>query len=315
MVRASSPKRELPKTIYGVTSEDVGDAQKVPLIRKSLERLRESGKQPVLRVVYQWSDSPTGGLQDLSEGIQQLRDVAFIMLEILDSESFRKCDVTCYTERSRELVTRLKDSVDIWEIGNEINERWLRKHPKAKDEATIRIESKEVSKKNDAAFEIIKNAGGRTALTFYYNDDGQRHCWTVRNDEMFLWIDTYVSRQIKEGLDYALISYYDDPSKDKGCRNDADEEPLRPNWINVFKSLDARFPNSFLGFGECGRNKNNKQEYIVHYYKDIARQNIHPRFIGGYFWWFFDKDMVPPDRKVNGVYLLEVLRTAIAGSP
>lgn len=158
---ASAPMRELPKSLYGVTSEHVADARKVPLIRKSLERLRESGKQPVLRVVYQWSDTPTGGLQELCEGIRQLRDVAFIMLEILDSQSFRKCDVSCYEERSRELVTRLRDSVDIWEIGNEINESWLRRHPKARDEATIRRESEEVSKNSTPPLDLLRTPAGR----------------------------------------------------------------------------------------------------------------------------------------------------------
>lgn len=237
------------------------------------------------------------------------------MVEILDSDSVKKCDVTCYKERTLQLVKKLGDAVDIWEIGNEINESWLRRHPKAADEATIRAESLEVSSKIDAAFEVIEAAGGRTTLTFYYNDDGQRHCWTFQNDEMFRWVDVYASQQIKAGLDYALISYYDDPSEDDGCRNNADEEPLRPNWSVVFNSLHARFPSSFVGFGECGRKKDKKQEYINYYYRDLPRQNIHPKFIGGYFWWFFDKDMVPFDRKVRGVRLLDVLRTAVSASP
>lgn len=309
-------RRELPKILYGITSESVADRKQVPKLRKSLEVLRESGKQPILRAVYQWSGSATKGLEDYCAGVNALKDVAYIMVEIIDSSSMSKCDVDCYRERTRQLVKRLGDSVDIWEIGNEINENWLREHKDARDKETVDRESLNVLKKLDAAAREVSNIKGRTALTLYFNDDGRRHCWTLAQDEMFQWVDRYLSSPYKSDLNYVLISYYDDPSKDDGCRNNDDEEKLQPDWPKVFSDLDSKFNGPSVGFGECGtKDKKLKTEYIHHYYSDINQQSIHAKFMGGYFWWFFDKDMVPFDRKVNGVNLLQVLKTTINKQP
>jgi hypothetical protein len=50
------------------------------------------------------------------------------------------------------------------------------------------------------------------------------------------------------------------------------------------------FPNSKIGFGECGTTTANKAAYISRYYK----MNITtPNYVGGYFWWYFKQDCVP----------------------
>jgi hypothetical protein len=89
---------------------------------------------------------------------------------------------------------------------------------------------------------------------------------------------------MKNGLDYVLVSYYEDD-----CNN------YQPNWQQVFDSLHVIFPNAKLGIGECGTtNANRKAEYITRYYT----MNITtPNYIGGYFWWYYRQDCVPWNTK------------------
>ena len=129
------------------------------------------------------------------------------------------------------------------------------------------------------ATEIQQCAGRspqKTALTLYYN----QNCWEKADHEMFAWTAANVPDRMKAGLDYVLISYYED-----------DCNGLQPDWNTVFNRLATMFPNSKVGIGECGTTKAaSKATYIDRYY----RMNVTaPRFIGGYFWWYFKQDMVP----------------------
>jgi hypothetical protein len=122
----------------------------------------------------------------------------------------------------------------------------------------------------------VKGAGKKAALTLYYNED----CWANSSNEMFTWANKNVPANMKSGLDYVLISYYEDD-----CNN------LQPNWPTVFSKLAAMFPNSKIGFGETGTNKaGSKASYITRYYNMTINQ---PNYIGGYFWWYGWQDLVP----------------------
>jgi hypothetical protein len=59
----------------------------------------------------------------------------------------------------------------------------------------------------------------------------------------------------------------------------------------VFAKLAAIFPSARLGFGECGTvDPKKKADYVTRYYTlEIAE----PRFVGGFFWWYYRQDMVP----------------------
>jgi hypothetical protein len=164
---------------------------------------------------------------------------------------------------------------------------------------------------NICCFQVVKSAGGKTALTLYYNDDGKgRHCWSHTQDEMFAWVHLYIPQDMKNCLDYVLISFYeDDPKGD--CKNTlpdcgvegsrANKEKLAPDWIKDFIKLADMFPNAKIGFGECGTDdKNKKKEQLVRYYQTVRQdlqqglpETYKSRFIGGYFWWYFKDDMIP----------------------
>jgi hypothetical protein len=173
----------------------------------------------------------------------------------------------------------------------------------------------------------VRDAGGKTALTLYLNDDGKgNHCWKFRQEEMFTWVEKYVTDDLKNGLDYVLVSFYEeDPNND--CRNEPsidgedkdfpteqmkrwEGRPLDPDWVTVFSKLAHTFPKAQVGFGECGTELDNKKrEHIVKYYRsvdDYLRTNLpgeyRRRYIGGYFWWYFRDDMIPKNKKLWGFF-------------
>ena len=201
------------------------------------------------------------------------------MGEILDSFYVKDISTEHYTARTEEYLNALGSPVDIWEIGNEMNGEWLGDTPS-------------VVAKMNAAYEVIKGKNKTAALTLYYNEG----CWEKKSNEMFTWARKNVSADMKQGLDYVFISYYEDDCND-----------LQPDWPQVFKELADLFPKSKIGFGEVGtKYAKRKKAYINRYYN--LKIN-HPNFVGGYFWWYFSQDMVPSSRP-----LLNTLNTAIIKS-
>jgi hypothetical protein len=168
-----------------------------------------------------------------------------------------------YTARTNQFLDALSDDVDIWEIGNEINGEWLG-------------DSAEVSAKILAAYRAVHARGRPTALTLFYN----QHCYMQADHEMFNWVAAHVDDELKSGLDYVLISFYED-----NCQAPS------PDWNDVFARLAKLFPRSKLGFGECGTtNTANKAAYVERYY---GLKVDEPSYVGGYFWWYFRQDMLP----------------------
>lgn len=193
----------------------------------------------------------------------RIHAVANTMGEILDSAYVAQYSVAEYKARTQEYIDRFGKDVDIWEIGNEVNGEWLG-------------DQSAVVQKITGAYDLVKRAGGRTALTLYYN----KTCYDRAGNEMFAWTSRNIPAAIKNGVDYVLVSYYEDD-----CPG-----PL-PNWQSVFAQLGEVFPNAKLGIGECGTTrKKYKADYIRRYYLMAID---HPRYVGGHFWWYFNEDMVP----------------------
>jgi hypothetical protein len=215
-----------------------------------------------------------------ARAVHQIHAVSGVMGEVLDSINVGSFSLEDYSARTNEYLDALGDDVDIWEVGNEINGEWLG-------------ESEQVSGKLVAAFDAVKERGKQTALTLYYN----QHCFSRADHEMFAWTQKFVPEAMKSGLDYVLISYYPDDCKGP-----------EPDWNGVFARLARMFPNSKVGFGECGTtDEAHKAQYIERYYG--LKVNV-PAYVGGYFWWYFRQDMLPYTAP-----LWSVLNDAIVKSP
>ena len=246
--------------LYGITL----DALSLSSIDAVTEAIRALPVKPTARVVIDADTRPSDFIPLLS----RLHDVAYIMLCPCDSEDMKRYKtVEAYTSRFADCVRYLAPHVDIWEIGNEINgEGWLG--------GTHAFNAR----KAYAAWAYLNGRGFATALTAYMFKPGDQSM------TMEAWLTTYVPADMKDAIDYVLISYYDED-------NDGEHD----DWNAVFENLYTLFPHSFFGFGECGfasphraGNAFNKQAaayYLMAPYND--------RYVGGYFWWYWQEDCVP----------------------
>jgi hypothetical protein len=259
---------QVPVPIYGITVDNIRD---LPEIVSSVGALQ---KKPTTRIVFNEQASAS----QYVEAVAQLKKVSFIMGEILDSFPMHKCSVNSYMGRTHDYLDMLGDKIDIWEVGNEINGDWLGN-------------TADVVAKMIGAYDIVKNAGKTTELTLYYN----QACAKNSANEMFTWVQANLPSRMMTGLDYVLVSYYEDDCKG-----------LQPDWSAVYQRLAAMFPNSKVGFGECGtKYKDRKEQYIRRYY---GLKIDAPRYVGGYFWWYYKQDMVPKTKP-----LWDVINMAMGG--
>ncbi|MBZ5595161.1 MAG: hypothetical protein LAP39_23190 [Acidobacteriia bacterium] len=259
---------QVPDPLYGLTIDNTKDLQDIVASVGGLRR------KPTTRIVF---DEKVPASQYV-DAVIQLKKVSYIMGEILDSFPMRKYSVSDYIGRTHDYLDMLGDKVDIWEIGNEINGDWLGN-------------TSDVVAKMTGTYDIIKNAGKTTELTLYYNQG----CAKKPSNEMFTWVQANIPSRMMTGLDYVLVSYYEDDCKG-----------LQPDWPTIYQRLAVMFPNSKLGFGECGtKYKARKEQYVKRYY---GLKIDAPRYVGGYFWWYYKQDMVPKTKP-----LWDVINTAMSG--
>jgi hypothetical protein len=101
-------------------------------------------------------------------------------------------------------------------------------------------------------------------------------------------VEENLPARMRDGLDFILVSYYEDD-----CNN------LKPNWPSVFDGVSTLFPNAQMAMGEIGTTRSNKKQRMIQDYYGMAID--HPRFIGGYFWWYFRQDMTPQTKPLWAV--------------
>ncbi|WP_104656453.1 hypothetical protein [Ralstonia insidiosa] len=245
-----------PAPLYGVTVDAVDN---VPAVVDALSHL---SRTPTVRIVFdEGMDAP-----DYAAPVAAIRRAAYVMGELVDSSTLKQTTVQQMRERAITYFDVLGRNVDIWEIGNEINGEWTGS-------------TRDIIDKTQVAYDAIKQRGGRTALTLYYNEG----CTETPSRAMFDWAERNLPPGLRNGVDYVFISFYEDDCK-----------ITPPDWSAVFERLGHLFPQAMLGFGEVGtRHAAGKGALIARYY---GLSIAHPRFVGGYFWWYFRQDMVPRTR-------------------
>ncbi|CAN7554377.1 hypothetical protein LJR230_003870 [Trinickia sp. LjRoot230] len=273
---ATAQVEPLKNPVYGVTLDDL---TKIDAIVNSLSNLPY---RPTVRVVFDVGTPAS----DYYAPLLRLHAVANVMGEVMDSYYF-PTTLTGYKARTQELVSTLKNTVDVWEIANEINGEWLRNHPSGST-SVVNSEETQIGQMVEAANTIVKSAGGKTAITLYYNDDSKgTNCWERPQDYWKTWPTSFLSSTVRQGADYALFSYY--PYQD--CPG------LSPSWKNDFAALETIFPNAKVGFGEIGTSDmaapSSVQKSLITTYYPMVNSMADPRFIGGFFWWYYAEEMIP----------------------
>ena len=253
----TSPSRML----YGLTIDDSWEGtRKLADIVEALQRLPA---RPTVRIVMSEDRSPQS-YRDLFKAIHRVAD---IMAQPVDSSSMQSYSTERYQQRFAESYQYLSHYVAIWEVGNEINgQEWIQEDPRL------------TAAKVTSAYRYIKDKHAVAALVPYYFPPG-RSTLSMKD-----WLQTYLPEDLRQGVDYVLISYYED-----------DNNGYQPNWRQVFAELETLFSRAKLGIGECGTPSEHtpmarKLQLFRHYY---AMPRYTPRYVGGYFWWYWAHDGVP----------------------
>lgn len=174
-----------------------------------------------------------------------------------------------------------------------------------------------------------KTQEAATALTLYFYTKENRHCWPeelVDRDcnkfnvqgqdfEMMKWLGDNL--QTDPAIDfkptYVLLSVYEDDCRDDDC-NDIDLSASK--WLSLFEQIQRAFPDAQVGFGEVGTHCTEcdgseldrgdddcvdlQRANVRKHYGDLQREitelikssGSKVNYVGGYFYWFFDTDMV-----------------------
>lgn len=262
---------EIPAPLYGVTVDSTRD------LPATVAALKKLSRKVTVRIVFDRGMHPA----DYREAVEQIHEVAYILGQPADSSYVEHYTLDQYKALFTEYLTAFADEVDLWEVGNEVNGKWLGSPA-------------EVSAKVSAAYDIVAAAGKKTVLTLMYNEglgcaNSPPDCAESGQYEMYTWVQTHVPERMKHGVDYVLFSYYPANSPD-----------FRPDWKHEFAKIGGIFPHAKLGFGELGIEGSDagKAALIDEYY---PMSIDHPRYIKGFFWWYFRQDMVPYTKPLWGV--------------
>jgi hypothetical protein len=283
---SSHAQRHVPEPVHGVTVDDTNDIRNGVFLAKLLDSMQHLSVKPTVRIVYSPSSKDERPIPATSylEATRKIRNVGYVFAQPVDSY-YMKCFTPAeHLARFKDYVTALGPSVDIWEVGNEINGEWLYGSTKGcSPQASVNSTSQaDVVTKMTEAFDYLKSQGKVTALTLYYD---RSNAWFSSN-EMFRWTKANVPARMKTGMDYVLVSYYE-----------LDNRGYKPDWQNVASQLATIFPNSKLGISEFGWSNTKAPDTVI---KDIVTRYyaVHPQvrnWVGGGFYWEFAIDMVPFD--------------------
>lgn len=232
--------------IYGLTLDDVSD---YPAI---VEMLQSLPRRISVRIVIDPDTTP----DDYRDAVTAISQHADIMMCVVDSTEVKKHTPDSYREKVVAFYVAFHDHVAVWEVANEINgdpdpeDNWVGENAWEKVAPALRY---------------VKSCGGKTAVTNYLEPTESMFRWDLKN----------IAFQDGELIDVVLVSYYR-----------ADNDEWEPDWQAVIDHLGMIFPNAELGVGECGDDRSDKQalsEFQFYYEKFPA---IHPRFIGGFYFWY-----------------------------
>lgn len=357
--------REVPDFIWGLTAtnvEHVGDmTAALTDLRTAFPQLAPGELPPIMvRVVFDPSKNAAeyqDSLKHYQDAVAAISQHAYVLGTIADSYDWYPyvtpaSDASAsgqnnYRRRTEQLVRAMGDCVQVWEVGNEVNGEWTgwkdgntsgdrnkRAAMRVKIGGHITEAFNAVRAYNDT---VAPASRKRTALTLLYNSDGPtgsgRTCYDKPEYEMRSWAQSYVGSEVRTGVDYVLLSYYENKGDCFGLRQDA------ATFVANFRALaePGMFPHAKFGFGEVGykatcpkkaEDREQKREceagkpscrpeemcigqkaYILKYYQRLngeiraALAGQRPEdgrpldFVGGYFYWYFIQDMTGKNRE------------------
>jgi hypothetical protein len=258
--------------LYGVTLDRVSKPARIAAALAALPR------RATVRVYFE-AHRPASAY---ASALAQLDAAGDVMGELLDSSDERSISTEAFQARVREYVAALSGSVDVWEVGNEVNGNWTGPY-------------ETVASKLAEGYREIAGSGARTALTLYENAFGPEHCGDGASElTPVQFTERYVPADVAAGLDYVLLSYY--PTQCGGVMPGAAEVGQE------LERLHALYPRALLGFGEVGLPRpasartRAQAEAIMRWAYGLNPRL--PYYVGGYFWWYGWQDVLKPKARL-----------------
>jgi len=250
--------------LYGVTIDRIVHIATIVAAEKVLP------ERPTTRVYFGVSEPASY----YTSAVSQLHAVSRVMGELLDSSDATSITPSAFQSRVESYLSTLTSTVDIWEIGNEVNGDWTGSY--ATGEAKI-----------EEAYSDVAATGAKTALTLYANEYASDHCGDGTAElTPVQYSEKYIPPAVRDGLSYVLESYY--PTQ---CEN---TYPTSAQVASEMQQLHALYPNALLGFGEVGLPKPVKSRTLATAEKVMSwayslKPGL-PYYVGGYFWWYARQD-------------------------
>lgn len=274
------PRQTPAESVRGVTLESV---QHLDAIEQALAR---HSFRPTARIVFQRGAGPAR----YARAVRRLHDDADLMGEVLDSTAVRRTSVREYRSRTRAFVRRFGSRLDFYEIGNELNGEWLGR-------------PRTINAKVAAAYDVVEREhareGLRSVITLNYWPS--KDCY-AQDWEATLPFARRMPARVRHGVDVVLLSFYE-----TACSPRA--HPSVGQLGSSLRALTRIFSAAEVGIGELGAQGRAdglprdptlaEKERIARRYigmHDQLRADVGPRYLGGYFWWYYATDAVPWDR-------------------
>ena len=260
---ASPPTPAAP--LYGVTIDRLAGIDSVVAAERSLP------ERPITRVYFAASEPASY----YGSAVPLLHSVGQVMGELLDSSDAASISTSAFQSHVESYLHVLGSSVDLWEVGNEVNGNWT--GPYAAGAAKL-----------TEAYDDVAGTGGRTALTLYANEYGPDHCGDGTAElTPVQYSERYVPSAVRHGLTDVFESYY--PTQ---C---GDTYPTDARVGAELRRLHSLYPDAHLGFGEVGL------PHAVTRRTLATGQSVMdwaygldpglPCYVGGYFWWYASEDV------------------------
>jgi hypothetical protein len=259
---ASTPASSPP--LYGVTIDRVKEISTVVAAEKALP------ERPTTRVYFDVSEPASY----YASAVPLLHTVSRVMGELLDSSDATKISTAAFQSRVEDYLTTLGSSVDLWEIGNEVNGNWTGSYATG-------------AAKIEEAYRDVTKAGGKATLTLYANEYGPDHCGDGAAElTPVQYSQRYVPKAVRDGLTDVFESYY--PTE---CGSSF---PTDAQVASEMRSLHSLYPHAHLGFGEVGLPHQvgprtlASGEAVMRWAYGLDPGL--PYYVGGYFWWYAFED-------------------------
>jgi hypothetical protein len=259
---ASTPSPAAP--LYGVTIDRIAGIDSVVAAERSLP------ERPTTRIYFDVSEPASY----YARTVPLLHTVSRVMGELLDSSDAAGISTSAFQSRVESYLHALGSSVDLWEVGNEVNGNWT--GPYASGAAKV-----------TEAYGDVVDTGGETALTLYANEYGPDHCGDGTAElTPVQYSERFVPKTVRDGLTDVFESYY--PTQ---CGN---TYPTDAQVATEMRRLHSLYPDAHLGFGEVGlphpvtRRTLATGESVMSWAYGLDPGLSY--YVGGYFWWYASED-------------------------